>query len=201
MNHSINIFLFTLAATVFASSPASAEPGDWLFRVGGHTIAPKSNNNAIVDVQNATMVTFNATYFLSDRWAVELLAALPYTHEIDLVAGSRVAETKHLPPTLSAQYHFLPEASVRPYIGLGVNYTIFFEESTTGALAGSRLSLDDSIGLAGQIGLDIDLTERWFVNIDVRYIDIDTKAKLNGSSLGTVNIDPWLYGLNLGFRL
>ncbi|NOX49523.1 MAG: OmpW family protein, partial [Gammaproteobacteria bacterium] len=54
---------------------------------------------------------------------------------------------------------------------------------------------------AGQIGLDIDLTERWFVNIDVRYIDIDTKAKLNGSSLGTVNIDPWLYGLNLGFRL
>ena len=90
---------------------------------------------------------------------------------------------------------------MRPYIGAGLNYTLFFEEDTTGALAGSRLELEDSVGAAGQLGIDIDLNERWFLNAEVRWMDIDTKAKLNGISLGNVSIDPWLYGINLGVRL
>lgn len=183
------------------SPHAIAEAGDWLFRFGGHYVDPKSDNHSVVEVEAATMVTFNGTYFITDRWALELLAALPYTHDIDLVGGGNVGETKHLPPTFSVQYHFMPTRNVRPYFGVGVNYTIFFEEDTTGALAGSRLSLEDSVGPSAQLGLDIDLNERWFLNAEIRWMDIDTKAKLNGTSLGTVSIDPWAYGLNLGFRL
>ncbi len=177
-----------------------AEQGQWLIRVGANTISPKSNNGDVVEVDNATMVTFNGTYFVADQWAVEMLAALPYRHDVNLIGGGRVAETKHLPPTLSLQYHFLPDNNWRPYVGAGVNYTLFFEESTRGALEGTNLQLEDSVGLALQLGVDVDVNETWFVNAVVRYMDIDAKAKLNGASLGTVTIDPWTFGLNLGLR-
>ena len=191
---------FVLIGSILFATTSFAEAGDWLVRFGAHYVDPKSDNHDIVSVDSATMITFNGTYFMSDKWAVELLAALPYTHDIDLVGGGRVAETKHLPPTLSVQYHFLPAGSVRPYLGVGVNWTIFFEEDTTGALSGLDLSLDDAVGIAGQIGVDIDLTDRWFLNLEARYIDMSTKAKLDGVSIGDVDIDPWLFGANLGFR-
>ena len=174
---------YLLAATLLAllSSTAQAEAGDWLVKVGGHWIDPKSDNNDIVEVEDATMVTFSASYFLNPNWAIELLAALPFTHDIDLDGGPNIAETKHLPPTLSAQYHFAPNASVRPYVGLGVNYTIFFEEDTNRVL-------DTALG--GRTSLDLD-------------IETDGKVRVAGVGevdIGTVEIDPWAVGLNIGFR-
>ncbi len=187
--------LWLMATTAFA------EQGDWLFRVGAHSVMPKSDNHDVVEVDDATMLTFNATYFFQNNWAVEVLAALPFEHDIELVGGGRVASTKHLPPTVSAQYHFRPDARTRPYVGLGVNITEFFEEDTTGALAGADLELDRSVGLAAQIGIDVDITDTVFFNAEVRYFDIETDADLNSASLGTVEIDPWAVGINLGVRL
>ncbi len=86
------------------------------------------------------------------------------------------------------------------YVGAGINWTIFFDESTTGALEGANLELDDSVGLALQVGADYDIGENWFINADVRYIDIETDATLDGAALETVKIDPWVIGLNLGWR-
>ncbi len=77
---------------------------------------------------------------------------------------------------------------------------MFFDEGTKGALAGKKLKLKDSIGLAGQVGIDIDVAPNWFVNAEVSYMDIDTKAKVDGASIGTVEIDPWVVGLNVGMR-
>lgn len=189
------------AGLLVCSTAAFAEAGDILFRVGGSMVDPKSDNSPIVEVDDGTTLTFNGTYFFTDNIAVELLAAAPFKHDIDLVGGGTVAETKHLPPTLSAQYHFIPNGSVRPYIGAGVNYTIFFEEDFDGA----DLELDNSFGLAAQIGVDFDIGENLFLNAEVRYIDIDTDAELTlpgGAKVdvGTVEIDPIVYGINLGFR-
>ncbi len=94
----------------------------------------------------------------------------------------------------------MPDSNFRPYVGVGLNYTFFFDEETKGALSGADLELDDSWGLAGQVGMDFDVAPNWFVNVDVRYIDIDTKAKLDGVGIGTVEIDPWNVGLNVGTR-
>ena len=192
----VGLFVFALAAE---SAFAKLERGDWLVRVGSHSVNPKSNNHDIVEVDSATMATFNVSYFLSDTWAVELLAALPFEHDIDLVGGGKVASTGHLPPTLSLQYH-LGSGRVKPYIGLGLNVTEFFEEDTQGALSGTDLELDRSFGVAAQVGLDIELSERWWLNLDVRYFDIETDAKLDGAAIGTVEIDPWAVGLNLGWQ-
>ncbi|MEM1230559.1 MAG: OmpW family outer membrane protein [Pseudomonadota bacterium] len=190
-----------VVAGLLLSGSVFAEQGDWLVRVGAHTVTPKSDNHAVVDVDAATMMTFNATYFVRERLAVEVLAALPFEHDIDLVGGDQVGRTKHLPPTVSLQYHFRPDARFRPYVGVGVNVTEFFQEDTEGALAGADLELDRSVGLAAQVGFDVDITKRWFANLDLRYFDIDTDASLDGADLGTVEIDPWAVGLSLGVRL
>ena len=113
---------------------------------------------------------------------------------------SPILSAPGVPPTLSLQYHLAPDAAIRPYVGVGVNLTLFFDESTTGALEGTDLSLSNSVGAAFQAGVDFDLTEQWSINIDARYMDIETKAKLDGVSLGKVNIDPWAFGVSLGYR-
>lgn len=112
-----------------------------------------------------------------------------------------VAETKHLPPVVSVQYYFTPKASVRPYVGLGVNYTYFFDEKTKGALEGTTIDLDDSFGPAAQIGVDVDVGKNWFVSADVRYIGIETTATLGGG-LGTVDVEinPLVYSVAVGTR-
>lgn len=184
-----------------AGLAGAAQAEGWLFRVGGHYVEPKANNHSIVNVDPSQSLTFDVTYQYSPRWSVELLAALPFKHDINLNAnGSRVAEVKQLPPTLTVQYNFRPDAKVRPYVGLGANATLFFDEKTSGALAGSRLSLANSFGAAAQVGVDVDVRENWFLSFDARWIDIDTRAKLSGASLGTVHIEPVTLGLSFGHR-
>jgi outer membrane protein len=150
--------------------------------------------------------TVEATYMITRHLGVELLASFPFSHDVDLedVDGAegtaRIGDVKHLPPTLSLQYHFNPDGRFRPYVGAGLNYTTIFSEGTTGPLGGADLELDDSFGLAGQVGMDIGLTDTVFVNLVARYIDIDSDASINGTDIGTVEIDPWIYQAQLGVR-
>lgn len=194
--------IFLLAAGFAAAIPAAhaQDNSTWIWRVGVHSVQPKSDNHSVVNVDGATMLTFNGTYMLASNWGLELLAALPFKHDINLNGGGKVAETKHLPPTLSVQYHFNPSGKIRPYVGAGLNATLFFSEDTTGALAGADLKLDPSFGPAVQVGIDIDVAAQWFVNIDARWFDIDSNAELNGVDLGTVEIDPYAFGVSLGRR-
>jgi outer membrane protein len=185
-----------------AAIPAvqAQDAGDWIWRVGVHNVRPKSDNHDVVNVDTGASLTFNGTYLFAPHWGVELLAAMPFAHDINLNGSGKVAETKHLPPTLSLQYHFNPNGSWRPYAGAGLNYTVFFDEKTVGALQGNNLELDPSWGLAAQVGLDVELGSDWFANVDARWFDIDTDASLNGAALGTVEIDPYAFGLSIGRR-
>ena len=183
-----------------ANTAIAFEPGDWLVRAGATVVDPKSDNSDIVSVDSATSFTFNFTYMMTDVWGVELLAAYPFEHDISLLDGTKAATTKQLPPTVSIQYHFMPTSKFQPYVGVGLNYTNFFSEKTMGPLDGTNLSLGDSWGFAVQIGFDLMIGENWFLNVDGRYMNIETKAKLDGNSLGTVKIDPMTYGASIGFR-
>lgn len=191
----------TMLAVSFVSTTAMAQQaGDWKFRVGGGMVDPKSDNGDIASVDSGASLIFNGAYFLSDNLAVEVLAALPFSHDINLAAdGTKVGETKHLPPTVSLQYYFPKSGKFQPYVGAGVNYTVFFDESTTGPLEGLDLSLDASFGLAAQIGFDYDLSDNMFVNFDIRWINIETDAELDGAALETVEIDPLVYGITIGW--
>jgi outer membrane protein len=188
--------VFASAALLCGAATVQAESGDWLVRAGVSQVDPKSNNHPVVGVESDESVTLSGSYFFTDRIAVEVLAAYPFRHAITLNAdGSEVGETRHMPPTVSLQYHFLPDAAFSPYVGAGLNYTVFFDEDTRGALAGTQLSLDDSVGLAAEVGVDIALSHQWALNLSIRWFDIDTDATLDGADLGTVEIDPYVYSL------
>jgi outer membrane protein len=191
------------AACFLAGAPlvAHAEAGDILWRVGVTGVFPKSDNNPVVSVDDGYSLSTTVSYFYTDNWAVDVLAAWPFTHDITLNAdGSTVGETQHLPPTLSIQYHFAPDAQFRPYVGVGVNYTFFFQEELSGALAGSKLDLDGSFGFAGTVGADFMVSDRMSINAEARWIGIETEAKVDGASIGDVSIDPWVVGVSLGWR-
>jgi len=184
----------------FSGTATAFEPGDWLLRVGASYVSPASDNHPTVSVGSATSATVNFTYMMTDCWALELLAAYPFKHDLDLQDGTKIGSTKQLPPTLSLQYHFRPSEKLQPYVGIGVNYTSFFDEKTTGPLAGTDLNLGDSWGLAGQIGFDYVINDKVFLNLDFRYIDIDTKATVDATSIGKVEVDPFVVGGHIGFR-
>ena len=194
--------LAAVAAATLGAQPALAGKGDIILRGGVHAVNPKSDNSPIVNVDEGYSPSINLTYFLSDNWAIDVLGALPFKHDVNLNAtGAQVAELKHLPPTVSLQYHFLPNGAVfRPYVGAGFNYTLIFDEKTRGPLAASTLSLDNSSGVAAQIGADFALNEKWAINVDLRWIDIDTDARLGATSLGTVEVDPFVFGLTVAYK-
>lgn len=202
------LILASLAAAVsLAATPAMAQSkGDWTVSAGVHQVAPKSNNGSLaggtlkVDVDSDIKPTITGEYFIADNLGIEVLAALPFKHDISINGLGRVGSTKHLPPVVSLQYHFNSAGKVSPFLGAGLNYTTFFSEDTTGALAGSRLKLDDSWGLAAHAGVDFAIGEKGALRVDLRWIDIDSKVKLNGEKIGTVNIDPLAYGVSYVFK-
>lgn len=196
--------LILTAAGLLAAAASSAaqayESGDWLVRVGSHYVEPKSDNHAVVNVDGAFGLTGSVVYFLRPTLAVDLLLAYPYSHDINLNGGGQVASTDHLPPTLSLVWYPDVSETWHPYFGAGLNYTMFFDEETEGALAGSKLELDDSFGVAAVAGIDVDLNEHWGISADIRYFDIDADATLDGADLDDVEIDPFGYGLSVRYR-
>lgn len=177
--------------------------GDWIIRVGVSNIDPDSSGVGTglgeVSADDDTSITFTGTYMLSDTLGIELLASTPFEHDIEL-DGATIGQTKHLPPTLSLQWHF-PSGNWKPYAGLGINYTRFYDEETEGPVDGLKLKLDNSWGLAAQAGIDWFMNENWLLNFELRYIQIETDANLETvGDLGGVDIDPILVGLHVGYR-
>ena len=223
-------YVVLLILSVIIAQPAMGhEKGDWILRGGAIVVAPDESSDAIdvagivtlpgVDVGNETQVGITGTYMLSESLGLELLAATPFTHDIDLSdLPIKAGSTKQLPPTLSLQYYFgESSAAFRPFVGVGLNATIFFEEDVSSELnaaldgivglpAGTvdaDLSLDDSYGLAAQVGFDYMINENWLINGTVWWMDIDTEAKVSTAVADVkfdVEIDPVVYLLSVGYR-
>lgn len=188
----------SLALAVALAAPCGAalaqSQGDMTFGIGVGYVAPDSNNGQLagvdVDVGENARPIFTFEYFLRDNLGLELLAATPFKHSIALT-GVGVAQTQHLPPTISLNYHFANASAWTPYVGLGLNYTTFFEEN----VALGDLDIKDTFGLAAQIGVDYALSDSRSLRLNVRYIDIEADASLNGADIGTADIDPIVVGV------
>ncbi|MBX9880960.1 MAG: outer membrane beta-barrel protein [Sphingomonas sp.] len=215
------------AAAVVVSGQAMAQDrvgikqGDVLLRVRTIAVVPTGRNGPIlpalptesVDVGHSVVPEIDLTYMATNHIGFELIAATS-RHEIATVGpGTKnvgnIITTWVLPPTLTAQYHFNPKAKVRPYVGAGVNLTVFWNAHSTRALeavAGrTPVQLPTSVGWALQAGTDIDISKKFFVNIDVKYLDVGTRARLFSAGLGLqrvqVDVNPVVVGIGLGVRL
>ena len=169
-------------------------------------VVPTAGLDASID--NSVVPELDFTLFITPNIAFELIAGVT-PHDINgkgIIAGEDVGDVWLLPPTLLVQYHFELNNRLKPYVGAGVNYTVFFNEDAAGANAGhtyTDLDLENRFGWALQAGLDICLRNNWYLNIDVKKIWLDTDLSVyrDGHLVTTdVDIDPWIVGVGLGYR-
>ena len=199
-----------LLTTGFASSVSAHQAGDIIVRAGAVVVAPNESSQDVLglgefSVGDNTQLGLNFGYMLTDNIGIELLAATPFSHDVSLDGVGKIAETKHLPPTLVAQYYFGDANSkLRPYIGAGVNFTNFFDNEFTNDLGGALtdLSMTNSWGVAAQVGLDYQINDSWLVNASVWYAQISTDVKFNylgDAQKVETDIDPWVYMVSVGY--
>ena len=215
--NSNRVLLFSFFVMLQLTSIASIalEKGGLIIRGGYTNVDIAADNGNIAAVGDSGTPTLTLTYLVTDNLGVEFLAGLPIHHSIydkALGTGVRIGSTKHLPPALMFQYYFYPRARLRTYIGVGLNHTVFFKETTTGPMSGSELELDASTGLVYQLGMDWKWTENLSLNLDVRRWKIQTTAHVTGiesSSLSNilpdqivfdVPLDPLTIGLSLTYE-
>jgi outer membrane protein len=216
---------FTLVAlavigAIAAAAPASAQikQGDWLFRMRAIDVIPNESSGPVtgvpgsaVGVGNSVMPEIDFTYMATSNIGAELILATTkhsLTGEGSIAGVGEIGSSWVLPPTLTLQYHANSQGHVRPYVGAGINYTIFYSSKSTSALdaalgGASQVKLDDSFGYALQTGVDIDLSPKVFANLDLKYIEMRTTAHVTtGATVRTVDtrIDPLIVGAGIGFR-
>lgn len=200
MNKKTTTTLITGALLMALASPAFAtEAGDWAISLGAHVVDPSSDNGTLADgafdvsVHSDWQPTITAEYFFTPNLGLEVLASLPFEHDIYL-NGVEAGSTRQLPPTFTLQYHF-DGKSVSPFIGAGLNYTLFYDQDTTGPLEGAELDLGNSWGLTARAGLDFKIGDSQAIRVDIRWVDISSDVSVNGDDVGTVDIDPIVYGI------
>ena len=221
-----HVLAAAIAALSLSGVAVAHEAGEVVLRVGVIHAAPDVDSSKVkvngakvpgssVDVKSDTQLGLTATYMVMPHFGLEVLAATPFTHKVkaDLKGAGlkdnyNFGKVSHLPPTISAQFFFLnPKSAFQPYVGLGLNYTMFFDEKLSSEAKRdgfSKLKLDDSFGLAAQIGMDYKVSDRIFVNAAIWKLGISStaKAKLAGTNNVKVDVDinPWVYFVGAGFR-
>jgi outer membrane protein len=223
--------LMALVATLAGGSMMAQayEKGDFVLRLGAVNVDPDSDSSNInlpppldavgtlhTEVDDDTQFGIIPMYMVTDHVGIELLAATPFEHNITLQGKGvnlKAGSTKHLPPTITAQWY--PRGGKdgwQPFLGLGVNYTIFFDEDTDKELeetlsaigaTEADLDLDNSFGLSAQAGVDIPFAKNWAISFEVWYIDISTNATVS-TDVGDVkfktDIDPFVYHIGIAHR-
>jgi len=193
-------------ASSFAAAPVFAQEAQspWLVRVRAVNLSPENKSDQVggtgasdrITINNKVIPEFDISYFFTPNIAAELVLTYPQKQDVRL-DGNKIGTFKHLPPTLTLQYHFMPEAAFSPYVGAGINYTRISSVNLAGGL-----QLDSSsFGGALQIGADYKINKNWLINFDIKKVQISSDVKTaSGAKVSNVKIDPWLIGVGVGYR-
>ncbi|OZG69802.1 outer membrane protein OmpW [Hahella sp. CCB-MM4] len=226
MNRKFNLGLsaLTIGLVLASGSVMAYEKGDFVVRGGLAMVDPNDDSSELslngtgladtsVSVDDDTQLGLTLTYMFMDKVGVTLLGATPFKHTVTAKGVTaddlKTAEVKHLPPTVTVQYFPLDaQSAFQPYVGVGLNYTKFFQEELTSdfkdVLGDGKIKLDDSFGYALQLGADYKLSSNIVLNAAIWSIDIDTTATIDldsGSQIKTdVDIDPMVYMVGVGYQ-
>lgn len=194
--------LLALVATA-ALAPVVAQAqdsGNWLIRARAVHLdsANKDDTGLGLTINNKWLPEVDISYFFTPNIAAELILTYPQKQTVSS-NGTAIGSFKHLPPTLTAQYHFTNLGAFRPYVGLGVNYTNI---SSVDILGGGANLKRNSFGLAAQIGADFPIGGGWLLNVDVKKVQIgtDVLAEPTETNLGSFKVDPLLISVGFGKR-
>ncbi|HUI60593.1 MAG TPA: OmpW family outer membrane protein [Steroidobacteraceae bacterium] len=204
-----------LASLAFGLAAArAADDGSLEIRVRAVRLVPSNNSDAYaplgipgdaIHINGKWLPDLDFEYFFAPHWSSELLLTYPQkqtvTVEKSALGGPTVLGTfKHLPPTLTLKYNFLPDHVIQPYVGAGLNITLVSNTNLNVPTVG-RLDLDTwSFGPAVQAGVDYKLADHWYLNADLKWAMIRSDVKFQGSTISQARIDPLLLGIGFGYR-
>lgn len=192
-----------IAAATLTAGVAVAQESPWMVRARAVHIDPADRSSPIGGVTESDLITVSKktipevdiSYFFTPNWAAELVLTYPQKHTVK-VDGTSIGSFRHLPPTLTLQYHFLPNATFSPYLGAGINYT-----RISSVKLDSDINLErNSWGLALQAGFDVKLNRNWSINVDVKKVQIRSDVSMGGEQISRVKLDPVLFGVGVGYR-
>lgn len=196
-------------AGLTAAPAAMAEKGDFLVRVRALWMDNADKSEAIpalgvpsdaIHVDNKVFPEVDFSYFLTKNLALELILTYPQSLDVSLL-GVDIGSVKALPPTLTLQYHFMPDQKIRPYVGAGINYTIFTDKDLF--VPGVNIPLQtesDSFGGALQVGADFEVAKDMFINVDLKKVWIDSDLTALGVRVSSIDVDPLLLSVGLGWK-
>jgi outer membrane protein len=190
--------LALLAAAAFAPAVQAQSAGDIVARVRAVNIDPATTAIAgvgDVTINSKVIPEVDFTYFVTSNIAAELILTYPQQHDV-LLNGAKIGTLKHLPPTLTAQYHFTNLGPVKPYVGAGVNLTLFSDVNLPAGLEIKK----SSVGFALQAGVDFAIDKKLSLNLDVKKVQLRTDLSSGGANLGTIKVDPLLIGVGVGYK-
>ena len=176
---------------------AQAQATPWMVRVHALSLdsANKDSTGLDLTVNNKVFPEVDISYFFTPNVAAELVLTYPQKHTVK-AGGTEIGSLKHLPPTLSLQYHFTDLGAFKPYVGAGLNYTRF-----SGVNLPAGVAIDkNSFGLAVGAGFDYEIQKNIYLNVDVKKVQIKTTVSAGGTELGDFKVDPLLVGVGIGWR-
>lgn len=212
------VLLVMAASVLFASSNVFAEAGDKMVRVRAVHVGWINESNPIgilgvpengIHLEDKMVPEVDISYFFTRNLAAELILTYPQKHKVRVTQSVNAppafdaGSLRELPPTLTLQYHFMPDAQFRPYIGAGFNYTTFskVDLAALDAVSGGKNTIDrDNLGGAFQAGFDVKVGANSYINLDVKKLYIKTDLANNGVKLSTIKGDPVLVGIGYGFK-
>jgi outer membrane protein len=199
--------------TSIAAAPPMTAFNPWMLRVRGLAVIPNDGSKVYAgglrvpggktDISNSFVPELDITYFFTPNFAAELILGItPHNAKGSgtLAGAGRLGSVWLLPPTLTFQYHFTGMGAFKPYVGAGVNYTVFYSEKD---YALTRFRVRDTFGFALQVGFDYMLNQNWGINVDVKKLFLKPDAK---GFLGAVpvkaklDLDPWLIGVGVTYK-
>ena len=205
MRKSVAAIVLLLSAAAGSQALAQqVQEGSWLVRVRAAHLDPANKSDPVggvgaanrLTVESRTIPEIDVTYFFTPHWATELVLTYPQKHRVSL-DGTDIGSFKHLPPTLTLQYHFTPEKTFSPYVGAGLNYTRI---SSVNLLNGAADLESSSVGPALQAGIDYKINRNWSLNLDVKKIYIRSDVNTAAGTISQVKVDPLLIGVGIGYR-
>jgi outer membrane protein len=196
--------LIAAAVGMLVAGSVAAQESPWLVRVRAVQLDMKNSGNtattSALTVDDKTIPELDISYFFTKNIAAELILTVPQKQHV-YSNGTDLGTFKHLPPTLTVQYHFTDFNGYKPYVGAGLNYTQITAEKISAGGGTNNVTLSDkSIGGALQAGVDIPLTKQVSLNIDVKKIYLKTHVYSGGTDVGTLKLDPVVFGVGVGYR-
>ena len=206
--------LAALSASL-AVTAARADDDPWEVRLRGVYLYPANRSDAVpalavpadaIHVNSRVLPDVDFEYFFTPNWSAELILTYPQTQTVTVEKSALGGPTgigtfKHLPPFITAKYDILPGQDFQPYVGVGVNVTLIYDDNLVVPTVGKLYMSNWSVGPAAQVGFDYKIAPQWYLNADIKWALLSSKLVLDGvTKVSTAHIDPFLFGVGVGYR-